>query len=67
MLDILEYFHGVVLAVEDFGHDFHVALGDGLLVPKFLEVGKGLIDGFLLALFVFAQIGLVTNFIWMSE
>ncbi len=67
MLDILKYFHWVVLAVEDFGHDFHVALRDTLLVPEFFEVCEGLIDSFFLAFLVFAQVGFVTDFVCVGE
>lgn len=42
-----------------------MTLGDALLVPEFLEVGKGLVDGLLLALLVSTVVGLVADFVWV--
>jgi hypothetical protein len=38
VFDVLEYFHGVVLAVEDASYCLHVAFGDGFGIPEGLEV-----------------------------
>lgn len=63
MLDVFEDLHGVDLAIEDFGHDFHVAFWDALFVPQLFEVSEGLADGLLLSLFVFTVVGFVADLI----
>lgn len=65
MLYVLEDFHGVVLPVEDFGHDLHVALWNALVVPKFFQICKCFINCFLLPFLIFAKIGFITNFVYV--
>ena len=66
VLYVLQNLHGVVLPVENLGHDLHVALGDVLLVPEFLQIGESLVDGLFLPLLVSAVVGLVSHFVWVS-
>lgn len=63
VLDVLQYLHGVVLAVEDLRHDLHVAVGDGLLVPQLFQIGERLVNRLLLPLLVAPHIGLVADFV----
>lgn len=67
MFDILKNFHGIVLSVEDFGHDLHVAFWNPFLIPQFFEVSEGLINRLLLPLFGLTQIRLIADFVFMGE
>ena len=66
MLDVFEDLHGVVFAVEDLGHDFHVALGNSFFIPQLLEVRKGLVYGLLLTLLAASEVRLVADLVCMS-
>jgi hypothetical protein len=63
VLDVLQYLHGVVLAVEDLRHDLHVAVGDRLLVPQLFQIRERLVNRLLLPLLVPPHIGLVADFV----
>lgn len=67
MLNVLQNLHGVIFSIEYLGHDLHVAFRYALFVPKFLEISKSLIDGFLLPLLTFPHIGLVPHLVCINE
>lgn len=67
VFDILKNFHGIVLSVEDFGHDLHVAFWNPFLIPQFFQVSEGLINGLLLPFFSLTQIRLIADFVFMGE
>lgn len=63
MLDILKYFHWVVLSIEDFGHDIHVAFRNTFLIPLLLQISKGNVYCLFLPFLILSLVGLVANFI----
>jgi hypothetical protein len=67
VFNILQYLHGVVLSVEYLGHDLHMAFGNGLLVPQFLEISEGLVYGFFLPFLIPAQIGFISDFVLLID